>query len=158
MIKNIVLGMLLLAGFSLSAQQKANYKLADRFTFKNFRYADRNSLSIYPEFINDGDCFWFSFTTEEGKKYYYVDPAKREKRLLFDTGKLLGQLSEETRKAYDTKDFTLQGVEFDKKRSSFTFVFEKNRYRYDMKTGLVEKVDTVISKGWGESWKKYSPG
>ncbi|KIO47457.1 S9 family peptidase [Sanguibacteroides justesenii] len=157
MIKNIVLGMLLLAGFSLSAQQKANYKLADRFTFKNFRYADRNSLSIYPEFINDGDCFWFSFTTEEGKKYYYVDPAKREKRLLFDTGKLLGQLSEETRKAYDTKDFTLQGVEFDKKRSSFTFVFEKNRYRYDMKTGLVEKVDTVISKGWGESWKKYSP-
>ena len=72
------------------AQQKANFKLADRFTSTNLRGADRNSMSIYPMYINGGECFWYSFTTEEGKFYYYVDPKKREKRLLFNPEKFFG--------------------------------------------------------------------
>lgn len=149
--------LLLVIGGSSYAQQKANFKLADRFTSKNFRLAEKTSLSIYPEFIHEGDCFYFSFTTEEGKNYYYVNPAKKEKRLLFDTGKLLGQLSEETHKAYDAKDFSLQGAKFDKKGTSFTFEFEKFRYRYDMKTERVTKLDSIVHKDRGESWMKYSP-
>ena len=157
MMKIYCLLILLVSGIAGKAQQKANYELADKFTWENFRIADKNSKSIYPEFINGTDCFYFSFTTDEGTSYYYVNPAKREKRLLFDTGELVAQLSEETREAYDPKDFMLQGVKFNKKQTEFTFEFEKHKYRYDMKTGKVAQVDTLIREPFGESWQKYSP-
>ena len=90
----------LLVGLTVTSllwgQQKANFKLADRFTNSNFRFADGNSMSIYPMYINDGDCFWYSFTTEEGKRHYYVNPEKGEKRLLFNPEKLFGFLNQET--------------------------------------------------------------
>ena len=42
----------LLVGLTVTSllwgQQKANFKLADRFTNSNFRFADGNSMSIYP--------------------------------------------------------------------------------------------------------------
>ena len=155
--KYIIMLLLVVAGSSVCAQQKANFKLADRFSSRNFRSADRNSMSIYPMYINDGECFWYSFTTEEGKRYYYVNPEKREKRLLFNTEKLFGFLNKETHEVCDAKNFMFQGLEFDKKGTSFTFDYEKHKYRYDMKTEEVTKLDTVIHKGFGESWKKYSP-
>ena len=155
--KYIILFLFLTIGSAVHAQQKANFKLADRFTSRNFRLADRNSMSIYPEYINGGECFWYSFTTEEGKNYYYVDPTKKEKRPLFNTEKLFGFLNKETHTACDAKDFMLQGVEFDKKGTSFTFEYEKFKYRYDMKTEEVTKSDSIIRKEYGESWKKYSP-
>lgn len=45
-----------------------------------------------PTFINDTDCFYYSFTTRE-EKYYYVNPKKKEKRLLFDTPELLSKIA-----------------------------------------------------------------
>ncbi len=139
------------------AQQKANFKLADRFTNTNFRVADKNSMSIYPQYINDSDCFWYSFTTSEGKRYYYVNPAKREKRLLFNTEKVFGFLNNETHEVCDANNFDLQDVKFDDKGTSFTFAFEKFRYRYDMKTEEMTKLDSIKNEGYGESWLKYSP-
>ena len=141
----------------LWGQQKANFKLADRFTSSNFRFADGNSMSIYPMYINDGDCFWYSFTTEEGKRHYYVNPEKGEKRLLFNPEKLFGFLNQETHGVCDAKNFTFQELKFDKKGISFTFNFERHKYRYNMKTEEVTKLDTVINEGFGDSWKKYSP-
>ena len=141
----------------LWGQQKANFKLADRITSSNFRVADGNSMSIYPMYINDGECFWYSFTTEEGKRYYYVNPEKGEKRLLFNPEKLFGFLNQETHGVCDAKNFTFQELKFDKKGTSFTFYFEKRKYRYNMITEDVTKLDTVINEGFGDSWKKYSP-
>ena len=151
----------LLVGLTMTSllwgQQKANFKLADRFTSSNFRVADGNSMSIYPMYINDGECFWYSFTTEEGKRYYYVNPEKGEKRLLFNPEKLFGFLNQETHGVCDAKNFTFQELKFDKKGTSFTFNFEKRKYRYNMITEDVTKLDTVINEGFGDSWKKYSP-
>lgn len=155
--KYIIFFLFLTIGSAVHAQQKANFKLADRFTSRNFRLADRNSMSIYPQYINDGECFWYSFTTEEGKNYYYVNPAKKEKRPLFNSEKLFGFLNEETHTVCDAKDYTFRELKFDKKGTSFTFEHEKFRYRYDMKTEEVTKLDSVTRNGFGESWKKYSP-
>lgn len=155
--KYIVALLLCMVGNIVFAQQKANFKLANRFASKNFRVADRNSMSIYPQYINDGDCFWYSFTTEEGKAYYYVNPEKREKRLLFNPEKLFGFLNNETHEACDAKDFSLQGIEFDKKGTSFMFEYEKFKYRYNMQTEEVTKLDSVVGKGFWDTWQQYSP-
>ena len=67
-----------------NGQQKANYKLAERYKKHEIVGVSGNSMAIYPEFINDSDRFWYSFSDSNGKRYYYVDPAKKLKRLLFD--------------------------------------------------------------------------
>ena len=64
---------LLVCGF-VSAQQKANYKLAEKFRLLEQNPIVKYSTEVRPTFINDTDCFYYSFTTREGKKYYYVNP------------------------------------------------------------------------------------
>ena len=117
-----------------NGQQKANYKLAERYKKHEIVGVSGNSMAIYPEFINDSDRFWYSFSDSNGKRYYYVDPAKKLKRLLFDNDELVAQISKETRKAYNSKDLSLQSIEFDKKERSFTFEFDGAKYRYTVKT------------------------
>ena len=63
------------------AQQKANYQLGEKFRLLTQNPISKYSTSIHPTFINDTDCFYYSFTTSDGKKYYYVNPQKKEKRL-----------------------------------------------------------------------------
>ncbi len=140
-----------------NGQQKANYKLAERYKKHEIVGVSGNSMAIYPEFINDSDRFWYSFSDSNGKRYYYVDPAKKLKRLLFDNDKLVAQISKETRKAYNSKDLSLQSIEFDKKERSFTFEFDGAKYRYTVKTGKVEKIDSLQPWSGRESWMKYSP-
>ena len=79
---------LLICSFA-DAQQKANYKLAEKFRLLEQNPIIKYSTEVKPTFINGTDCFYYSFTTREGKKYYYVNPKKKEKRLLFDTAELL---------------------------------------------------------------------
>lgn len=153
----LILGILLGVNLMISAQQKANYKLAEKFSNLSFGKLGNNSMSIYPEFILDSDKFCYSFTTDEGKKYYVVDPAKKEKRLLFDMEKLVAQISEDTREAYNGKDFFLNGMKFEKGGKSFVFDFGKNKYRYHLDTEKVEKYDTVVKGEPLYSWMKYSP-
>lgn len=140
-----------------NGQQKANYKLAERYKKHEIVGVSGNSMAIYPEFINDSDRFWYSFSDSNGKRYYYVDPAKKLKRLLFDNDELVAQISKETRKAYNSKDLSLQSIEFDKKERSFTFEFDGAKYRYTVKTGKVEKIDFLQPWSGRESWMKYSP-
>ena len=140
-----------------NGQQKANYKLAERYKKHEIVGVSGNSMAIYPEFINDSDRFWYSFSDSNGKRYYYVDPAKKLKRLLFDNDELVAQISKETRKAYNSKDLSLQSIEFEKKERSFTFEFDGAKYRYTVKTGKVEKIDSLQPWSGRESWMKYSP-
>ena len=140
-----------------NGQQKANYKLAERYKKHEIVGVSGNSMAIYPEFINDSDRFWYSFSDSNGQRYYYVDPAKKLKRLLFDNDELVSQISKETRKAYNSKDLSLQSIEFDKKERSFTFEFDGAKYRYTVKTGKVEKIDSLQPWSGRESWMKYSP-
>ena len=103
------------------AQQKANYQLAEKFRLLEQNPIDKYSTEVRPTFINDTDCFYYSFTTREGKKYYYVNPKKKEKRLLFDTDELLSKIAVYTKKAYSSADLHL----------SFTFMKDNETIRID---------------------------
>lgn len=66
------------------AQQKANYKLAEKFTQMGLAgIVAQNSMQIVPNYINGGEKFWFEFRTDEGTRYYWVDPVKAEKKIAF---------------------------------------------------------------------------
>ena len=133
---------LLICSFA-DAQQKANYKLAEKFRLLEQNPIIKYSTEVKPTFINGTDCFYYSFTTREGKKYYYVNPKKKEKRLLFDTAELLSKIAVYTKKAYSSADPYL----------SFTFMKDNETIRIDFddftntKSGMQEvaKDDTFAS-------------
>ena len=88
--------LLLLAFFQLHAQQspatKANYQAAARFSPKKLEKMIF-STSVDAHWLKKSDRFWYMYETTEGKKWYIVDPAKAEKRILFDNDKMAAAIS-----------------------------------------------------------------
>ena len=130
----------LLCSTTVSAQQKANYSLAEKFRLLEENPISKYSAEIRPIFINDTDCFYYLFTTREGKKYYYVNPAKKEKRLLFDTAELLSKIAVYTRKAYAATDPYLSFA-FEKDNETLRIEFERAVYLYNIHTKKLLKED-----------------
>ena len=83
---------------------KSKLSVGGEVSFTDTEPIMKYSTEVNPTFINDTDCFYYSFTTREGEKYYYVNPKKKEKRLLFDTPELLSKIAVYTKKAYSAAD------------------------------------------------------
>lgn len=160
--KNSLFRYLCLAAVALicsmaSAQQKANYQLAEKFRLLTQNPIMKYSTEVNPTFINDTDCFYYSFTTREGEKYYYVNPKKKEKRLLFDTPELLSKIAVYTKKAYSAADPHLSFT-FMKDNETIRLDFDRGLYTYNIRTKVLKKLDEKpIYKDGDPYWKKYSP-
>lgn len=140
-----------------SAQQKANYQLAEKFRMLTQAPISKYSTDLRPSFINDTDCFYYSYTTREGKRYYYVNPTRKEKRLLFDTAELLSKIAVYTRKSYSATDPYLSFT-FEKDNETLRMEVDREFYTYNMRTKKVTKLDEKISsKSIDPYWMKYSP-
>lgn len=158
----IVLYVLLLLGFciELKAQQKANYKLAEKFTQVDFSgIAAKNSLQIIPHFINRSETFWFSFRTDEGIKYYLVDPVKGKKTVLFNNTDIAQGVSNFTREAYDEKNLSISGLEFSKDLERMTFEMRGKCYEFNRRTRQVKQLPEKEEEQMEErySWMSFSP-
>ena len=156
-----VLLSLLLLFVSGYAQQKANYKLAEKLRNVSFgSLVGKYSMGIFPRQINDSDKFWFEFVTEEGRNFYFVDPAKGEKRLLFNPTDIAQGVSLITRKAYNEKDLRISDMEFSKDLSKMTFSMD-GHYEFDFKTKKVrpleEKKNSEEDNEVIYSWMTFSP-
>lgn len=92
----------------------------------------KNTLLIRPTFIKGSDCFYYSFQTGEGKKYYWVDPKRKEKRLLFDNAELVSKVSEMTRKPYNHRNFDIEVKFLDEE--TFKFYLDRQDYTYNIRT------------------------
>lgn len=140
-----------------SAQQKANYQLAEKFRLLEQNPIDKYSTEVRPTFINDTDCFYYSFTTREGKKYYYVNPKKKEKRLLFDTDELLSKIAVYTKKAYSSADPHLSFT-FMKDNETIRIDLDRGLYTYNIHTKELKQLDEKPTYKTGDPyWMKYSP-
>ena len=104
---------------------------------------------------NNTDRFWYSFWTEEGNKYYLVDPDKRTKRLLFDNAELLAKVSEITRRARDPKLLDLQ-FEFDLDGETIRFYMDGRNFTYNIYTKELEVVGSQKGKSYPPYWMYYS--
>ena len=142
---------------SMASAQKANYQLAEKFRLLTQNPIMKYSTEVNPTFINDTDCFYYSFTTREGEKYYYVNPKKKEKRLLFDTPELLSKIAVYTKKAYSAAAPHLSFT-FMKDNETIRLDFDRGLYTYNIRTKVLKKLDEKpIYKDGDPYWKKYSP-
>jgi dipeptidyl aminopeptidase/acylaminoacyl peptidase len=137
----LLLGAVVLVA-SAQAQQtpatKANYQLAARFSPKKLEKMVF-STSVDPHWLKKSDRFWYTYETPNGKNWYIVDPAKAEKKLLFDNAKLAAQLTTVVKDPMDAQHLNID---------SMRFVKDENWIQFEVKsTEEIEKKDTTAKKG-----------
>ena len=156
----IILISVLLLGTVLTAtaQQKANYELAEKFRNLSFGHLSKFSLDMYPRYINNSDRFWFDFTTEEGKSFYYVDPVKGVKRLLFENEDVARQASEITRAAYHARELEISGLKFSPDGKTITFRLDTLHCEYHLETKRLKRIARPEqADGERYSWMVIAP-
>lgn len=117
---------------------KANYAAAARYSSKKL---DKLvfSTSVDPHWLKNSDRFWYVFETPAGKNWYIVDPAKAEKRLLFDNEKMAAKLTAIVKDPMDAQHLNID---------SMRFVRDENWIQFEVKsTEEVERRDTTVKKG-----------
>jgi dipeptidyl-peptidase 4 len=124
-----------------SAQEpaaEANYQLASRFAPKKL---DKMifSTSVDPHWLKKSDRFWYVYETPNGKNWYIVDPAKGEKKALFDKDKLAAELTKIVKDPMDGQNLKID---------SLRFVKDENWIQFEVKSSEeVIKKDTTVKKG-----------
>ncbi|HXB33123.1 MAG TPA: DPP IV N-terminal domain-containing protein [Puia sp.] len=132
----------------LYAQQipvtKANYQLAARYSPKKLEKMIF-STQVDAHWLKRSDRFWYMYETTEGKKWYIVDPAKVEKKPLFDNDRLAAAISRVVKDPFDSKHLGLD---------SLKFIKDENWIRFEVKSTQdmeAPKKDSVRKKpGAGE--------
>jgi dipeptidyl-peptidase 4 len=117
---------------------KANYSLAARFSPKKL---DRMifSTAVDPHWLKNSNRFWYVYETPNGKNWWLVDPARSEKRLLFDNAKLASQLTSIVKDPMDAQHLNID---------SMRFVKDENWIQFEVKsTEEIEKKDSTAKKG-----------
>ena len=123
---------------SQSANTKANYQLASRFSDKKINKMVF-STSVDPHWLKKSDRFWYVFETPNGKNWYIVDPARNEKKPMFDNARMAAEITKIVKDPFDE-----QHLEMD----SLRFVKDENWIQFQVTSSIdVEIKDTAAKKG-----------
>ena len=136
---------LMLLPFAAMSQQKANYSLAARFSPKKL---DKMlfSLSIDPHWLKQSNKFWYIYETSEGKQWVIVDPAKNEKKAMFNRDKLAAELTKIVKDPFDGQHLPVD---------SLKFIKDENWIQFEVKSSLeINKDDNAKKDGKAEKIKK----
>jgi dipeptidyl aminopeptidase/acylaminoacyl peptidase len=101
----------LITALAQQAPVKANYQLASKFSSAKL---DKMvfSTAVDPHWLKSSARFWYSYETPNGKNWYIVDPAKAEKRLLFDNAKMAAQLMLIIKDPMDAQHLNIDSIRF----------------------------------------------
>jgi len=105
--------------------EKANYKLAERFSPTKLGKMVF-STSVSPHWLKLSERFWYVFETSEGKIFYIVDPARKTKKSIFDNVKMAALLTNMTKDPYDAQHLPINTIKFIKNEKVIYFKVNKN--------------------------------
>jgi dipeptidyl-peptidase 4 len=103
--------------------QKPNYELASRWTSQKvgkFIF----DIAVVPHWFENDDRFWYSYETNQGKKFYLVDPLRKTKTPLFDNAKMAAMLTNMLRIPYDAQHIPIKNPKVIKKDTVLQFEVE----------------------------------
>ena len=141
--------LLLTVIFNAQSQQTpataANYQAAARFSSKKLEKMIF-SISVEPHWLKKSDRFWYVYETTEGKKWWLVDPAKAEKKAMFDNDKLAAAISLIVKDPFDAKHLGLD---------SLKFIKDENWIQFEVKSTITDTTKrTDSSKRTGTKEKE----
>lgn len=147
---------LMLSAFLVKAQQKANFKAAEKFSAKNMEKMLK-STRVNPRWFKDSDKFWYTYTTTEGKRFYVIDPAKKSRSLMFDNQDFAAQLSELTRTPWNHNDLNLEALKLEEDNRTLTFMVDSIDYHFDLNTKTLTQGDSTEKEDKKPDWAGYAP-
>ncbi|HVU97538.1 MAG TPA: DPP IV N-terminal domain-containing protein [Puia sp.] len=117
----LLLLMAAFAGYSQPAlATKANYGAAARFSPKKLEKLIFTT-QVDAHWLKRSARFWYMYETTEGKKWYIVDPAKGEKKQLFDNDRLAAAISRVVKDPFEAKHLGLDSIRFIKDENWIQF-------------------------------------
>ncbi len=156
MMKQSIIALLLLFSVSAVAQQKADFKAAEKFRSANVNKMLK-STRVNPQWFEDSDKFWYTYTTTSGKNYYVVDPTKKSRTLLFDNKDFAAKLSELTRKPWNFNELTLRGLKLEDDNETMTFMVDSIDYHFDINSKMITRGDSTEKADKRNNWASYAP-
>ncbi|MDR0793696.1 MAG: S9 family peptidase [Chitinophagaceae bacterium] len=133
--KKIILFLILIACFAAtaSAQQKANYELAARFS-PNRQKKMVFSTSVDPHWLKSNNKFWYEYETPAGKHWYIVDAAAGTKNEMFNPAKLAAEVTKIVRDPFEALHLPIDSLQM---------LPDENTIRFQIKSS--EEIETKDS-------------
>jgi len=136
--------LLLLTGIFISLQAqdtntevtKANYQQAAKYSPARVNKMVF-STSVDPHWLKKSNRFWYSYQTTEGRNWYLVDPAKGEKKKLFDNDKLAAQLTSIIKDPIDGQHLDIDSLQF---------IGDETKIRFQVKSAIDVVIKDTSSK------------
>lgn len=156
----IVLFSAICAGFLLADEgdlqkaEKANWQLAENW-LPDKTHERMLSTDIIPNWLSEGDRFWYRYLRADGRHYLLVDPAKKEQHPLFDRMKLAATLGNLTGEKHDGTMLDLAGLTIDGEQLRFTL--GEMAYAYDPAADSLSAVEAEEPAPGPEEWENRSP-
>jgi dipeptidyl-peptidase 4 len=122
---------------------RANYELAAKWTQTKVRNKLVFDTAVTPHWL-EGDRFWYTYQTPQGRNFFIVDPVKKTKTLLFDKAKMAAMLTMITRIPYDGQHLPFNTIQkFVNKDTAFQFQFD---VPVDADIVMTKKVEQAAQK------------
>lgn len=168
----LVIGFLLIA-VNLYARQTpvttANYQAAARFSPKKLEKMIF-STQVDPHWLKKSNRFWYMYETTEGKQWYVVDPAKGEKKVMFDRDKLAAAISRIVKDPFEAKHLGIDSLRFIKDENWIQFEVKSSQgadkkdstkkiyyFEYNLLDGALNELVGFKKPKHKPNWANISP-
>lgn len=131
---------------------KSNYQLAERFSAAKIGKMIY-SRDVKPNWLKDGNSFWYAYATSDGVKYKFVDAKKASTRELFNHVKMAAELSKITGDPLVANRLKIGEIKFSDNGKTFRFSYQSKK-EIDKKLSKLEKKKENEKKTKLESEKK----
>lgn len=119
---------------TLAAQtMEEKYKRAEQFSLGKVQKL-MFKTEVKPHWIGESDNFWYLNKTRDGKKFIFVDPKKKVRRLALDHEKLALSLSEAAEKKYKADKLPFNSIEFINEGKAIVFEIGSKIWTCDLVT------------------------
>jgi dipeptidyl aminopeptidase/acylaminoacyl peptidase len=126
--------------------KKANYDLAAKWTSQKVGKLVFDT-SVVPHWLeSNGDKFWYSFETSQGRKFFIVDPLLKTKKTLFDNAKMAAMLTKIVLFPYDAQHLPIRTIKFIKKDTAIRFEIEYPKDADVLSGDKIKKVADVAKE------------
>jgi dipeptidyl-peptidase 4 len=118
---------------SLDDYQRAQY-------FINPNQSKVYEAYVSPNWVNEGDVFWYEKNGIDLKEYYLVDPKKKSRVSLFNRHVLAQKLQESSNDTINANDLPIRNLKYDDVTGSIEFRYGDNSYTYNIAKDILDKL------------------
>jgi dipeptidyl-peptidase-4 len=140
--------LMVLAGGHPATAQEVDYARAERLLPWNTSLLVTGD-SVHPEWMRDGNRFWYRNKTAHGAEYVLVDPVRNTRGLLFDNARLAAAMSLAGDTSYDPTRLPIRAFEFGDDGTNegvIEFSSGRKRFQCDIVAYRCTVGDTVPSR------------